>query len=161
MATFPEAAEAASVPGGTTSGYFGTGLDPFGDAPIVRHAILLEAFLTAPEGQLDHFERSADGAVLPVLRTDRRTPEDHEALAQLHAGALAYAEDLIGWYGQAITGLRFSPAAAFDPVVALARGRITAPIGLLHALRVDDAFCGYDEHEVGLDLAAVGLSQPG
>jgi len=51
--------------------------------------------------------------------------------------------------------LTFDPAAALAPLQAFARGRIKAPKAVLGTLRVDDAFCGYEEHEVGLDLAAL------
>ncbi|MEI6282847.1 MAG: hypothetical protein WCP82_09060, partial [Alphaproteobacteria bacterium] len=46
-------------------------------------------------------------------------------------------------------------ATALAPLQAFARGRITAPKAVVGTLRVDDAFCGYEEHEVGLDLAAM------
>ena len=159
QATFPEAAETAmpQADGSTGSavGYFGDSIDPLGEAPIVRHAILIEAFLTAPEGQLDHFDVNAAGTAEPVFQPGRRTAEEIAVLAQLHAGALAYANDLISWYGPSLLDLTFDPAAALAPLQAFARGRITAPKAVLGTLRVDDAFCGYEEHEVGLDLAAL------
>jgi len=149
MGTFPEAAEA-----GAAQGYFGDQVDPLGELPIVRHAILLEAFLTAPEGQLDHFRLTDDGVAAPVFRAHGRSETDLAVLADLHAGALAYAEDLFRWYGPAVGGLTFDPALALEPLIAFAKGRIVAPKDVLSALRVDDAFCGYDEHQVGLDLVA-------
>jgi FMN phosphatase YigB (HAD superfamily) len=148
MGTFPEAADA-----GAAYGYFGDQVDPLGERPIVRHAILLEAFLTAPEAQVDRFRLTGDGVAVPAFRPDSRREADLAVLADLHAGALAYAEDLFRWYGPAVGGLRFDPELALEPLVAFAKGRIVAPISVLSALRVDDAFCGYDEHQVGLDLA--------
>ena len=71
----------------------------------------------------------------------------------MHAGALAYARDLLAAYGPQIVGLDFNPAVALEPLVAFSEGRLTAPVAVLKALRVDDAFCGYGEHEVGLSLS--------
>ena len=157
LATFP-AVDAVAAPRsdsapGSAAAYFGDRVDPLSDLPIVRYAILLEAFLTAPEGQLDHFRLNDDGAAEPVFQPTSRGDGDLAVLADLHAGALAYAEDLIGFYGPAIASLSFTPAVALEPLIAFAAGRLTAPGEVLHALRVDDAFCGFDEHEVGLGLA--------
>ena len=157
LATFPEAAAAAAPQAdgapGSAAGYFGDGIDPLGETPMIRHAILLESFMTAPQGQVDHFELGEDGVAAPVFLASSRGPEDREILAQLHAGALSFAQDMIRWFGPAVLDLPFDPAVALEPLIAFGRGRVTAPTSVLKALRVDDAFCGYEEHEVGLDLA--------
>ncbi len=155
--TFPEAdaVEALQADGSTGSalGYFGDRVDPRGHAPIVQLAILFEAFLTAPQGQLDRFVLDAEGTAQPQFLPNSRTPDEIEILAQLHAGALAYTQDLLRWYGPQIVDLAFSPAVALEPLIAFSEGRLTAPETVLKALRVDDAFCGYGEHEVGLKLS--------
>jgi FMN phosphatase YigB (HAD superfamily) len=154
--TFPEAAavEATQADGSTGSaqGYFGDRVDPRGHEPIVEQAILFEAFLTAPHGQLDRFA-STDAGVEPRFLETSRTDDDLETLGQMHAGALAYAQDMLRAFGPQIIDLPFSPAAALEPLIAFSEGRLTAPASVLKALRVDDAFCGYGEHEVGLSLA--------
>jgi FMN phosphatase YigB (HAD superfamily) len=155
--TFPEAAavEAAQADGTTGSalGYFGDRVDPRGHEPIVEHAILFEALLTAPHGQLDRFAAAADGRVEPQFLATSRTEDDIETLAQMHAGALAYAQDMLRAYGPQVVDLDFDAATALEPLIAFSEGRLTAPPSVLKALRVDDAFCGYGEHEVGLSLA--------
>lgn len=155
--TFPEAAavEAAQADGSTGSafGYFGDRVDPRGHEPIVEQAILFEAFLTAPHGQLDRFASTDGGGVEPQFLETSRTSDEIETLEQMHAGALAYARDLLAAYGPQIVGLDFNPAVALEPLIAFSEGRLTAPGAVLKALRVDDAFCGYGEHEVGLSLS--------
>jgi hypothetical protein len=158
--TFPEAAavEATQADGSTGSaqGYFGDRVDPRGHEPIVEQAILFEAFLTAPHGQLDRFA-STDAGVEPRFLETSRTDDDLETLGQMHAGALAYAQDLLRAYGPQIAGLDFNPGVALEPLIAFSEGRLLAPTAVLKALRVDDAFCGYGEHEVGLSLATEGV----
>ena len=156
--TFPEAemVETPQADGsrGAASGYFGDRVDPRGHAPIVQLAILFEAVLTAPQGQLDRFVLDADGAAHPRFLANSRSAEEIEILGQLHAGALAYTTDLLRWYGPQIVDLAFNPAVALEPLMAFAEGRLIAPATVLKTLRVDDAYCGYDEHEVGINLAA-------
>ena len=155
--TFPEAAaaETAQADGsaGSAQGFFGDRVDPRGHDPIVELAILFEAFLTAPQGQLDRFTLKADGVAQPHFLPNSRTAEEIEILGELHAGALAYTHDLLRWYGPQIVDLAFNPAVALEPLIAFSQGRLLAPAAVLKALRVDDAFCGYGEHEVGLKLA--------
>ena len=155
--TFPEAAavEAPQADGssGSAFGYFGDRVDPRGHEPIVEQAILFEAFLTAPHGQLDRFAPTDGGGVEPQFLETSRTSDEIETLEQMHAGALAYARDLLAAYGPQIVGLDFNPAVALEPLIAFSEGRLTAPGAVLKALRVDDAFCGYGEHEVGLSLS--------
>ena len=149
------AAETAQADGsaGSAQGFFGDRVDPRGHDPIVELAILFEAFLTAPQGQLDRFTLKADGVAQPHFLPNSRTAEEIEILGELHAGALAYTHDLLRWYGPQIVDLAFNPAVALEPLSAFSQGRLLAPAAVLKALRVDDAFCGYGEHEVGLKLA--------
>lgn len=155
--TFPEAAavETAQADGtkGSALGYFGDRVDPRGHEPIVEQAILFEALLTAPHGQLDRFAAAADGRVEPQFLATSRTESDIETLSEMHAGALAYATDMLRAYGPQVADLDFDAATALEPLIAFSEGRLTAPASVLKALRVDDAFCGYGEHEVGLSLA--------
>ncbi len=156
--TFPEAAAVEAVQADGTSGsafgYFGDRVDPRGHTPIVELAILFEAFLTAPHGQLDRFAATDEGGVEPQFLETSRTDEEIATLQAMHDGALAYAQDLLRAYGPQIVGLDFNPAVALEPLIAFSEGRLIAPAALLKTLRVDDAFCGYGEHQVGLSLAA-------
>jgi hypothetical protein len=156
--TFPEAeaVETAQTDGsaGSAAGYFGDRVDPRGHAAIVQLAILFEAVLTAPQGQLDRFVLASDGTAEPQFLANSRLPAEIEILGQLHAGILDYTRDLLRWYGPRIVGLDFDPAVALEPLTAFAEGRLIAPASVLKTLRVDDAYCGYEEHEVGINLAA-------
>lgn len=152
MGCFPEA-DAVEASGGAISGFFGARLDPMGHHPLVRHAILLEALLTAPEGQLQRFVVDEDGRAQPQLKAPNLTKDEAAVLAQMHAGARRCLEDLLAWYGPEIVEAKVDPLAALEPVVALAEGRLRAPAEVLSALKVDDAFCGYDTHEVGASLS--------
>lgn len=152
MGSFPEA-DAAEADGGSIEGWFGARLDPLGQHPLVRHAILLEALLTAPEGQLQRFVLNDAGRAAPQLKASTLSHAEAQTLSQMHAGALRYLQDLVRWYGPEIVGVEIDPIAAFEPVIALAEGRLRAPPEVLSVLKVDDAFCGYDTHEVGAALA--------
>lgn len=155
MACFPEAEE-VEASGGAATGFFGDRVDPFGQHPLVRHAILVEAMLTAPEGQLQRFVLGDDGEAKPQLKPPNLTKDEAAMLAQMHAGAKQCLDDLLAWYGPEIIDADVDPVAAFEPVIALAEGRLRAPAEVLSALKVDDAFCGYDTHEVGASLAKAG-----
>lgn len=152
MGAFPEAHE-VEAGGGDIEGWFGVRLDPLGQHPLVRHAILLEALLTAPEGQLQRFVLDEAGRPAPQLKPSKLSKDEAATLSQMHAGALRYLQDLVRWYGPEIVDAEIDPIAAFEPVIALAEGRLWAPPEVLSVLKVDDAFCGYDTHEVGAALA--------
>jgi hypothetical protein len=152
MGIFPQAHEVGAG-GGRAAAFFGDALDPLGQHPLVRHAILLEALLTAPEGQLRRFRRQADGSIQPELGPTAFSETDIQALDEMHRGVLAHLQDLLRSYGPRILDETFDPEAALEPLLALAEGRVRAPAEVLHALRVEDAFCGYEAHEVGKDLA--------
>ncbi len=152
MATFADAAEVAQA-GGSAAGAFGDGVAPGDSASAIAHALVLEAFLTAPHGQVDHFVIGDDGAE-PVFKPSRLTVDEAALLAQMHAGAVAYVEDLMAFYGPEVADLAVDPEAALAPLKALAEGRVRALPELLAVLKVDDAFCGHDELAVGASLAA-------
>lgn len=108
-------------------------------SPILRSDLLLEALLTAPSGQLSHFERDA-GGVTPCHATDT-APRAAALIAGVHAGALAFVDDFLRVAGADAMDLPLDPARVQVPIALLGDG--TWRLGAWAAgLGVDDAYSG-------------------
>jgi len=114
------------------------GDDPATSA-ILRSDLLLEALLTAPSPQFSHFERSADGLVPRFVAGT--APPDQALVGQVHAGALAFIDDLHDVVGEDALDLQFDPRLVQAPLDCIGRGRWQlGPWS--SALGVDDHYSG-------------------
>ena len=108
-------------------------------SPILRNDLLLESLLTAPAPQFSHFRREA-GALVPqfVAGTEPRAPG---LLEQVHAGVLAFFDDLHRVAGEDALDLAFDPRLVQAPLASLDQG--TWQLGpWATELGVDDHFSG-------------------
>jgi FMN phosphatase YigB (HAD superfamily) len=109
-------------------------------SPFLLTSLVLEAFLTAPQGQTDRTEIH-QGRVVHTFRAEHRTVRELDILRELHAGALSYCDDLLGAFGVSLLAAPFDPDVALSMVTALASGVIRSP-RVATAMVVDDDFCG-------------------
>lgn len=154
MATF-DAATAASHGGGYAYGCFSEDREAWtSKKPIVQHSLFMEAFLSAPDGQLNGFN-DAQGSVQPVFKSDQRSAHLLSALAEMQAGALAYCEALLQAYGSSLIGVPLDLALVQEPLQLLYQGKIKVPTEVAQTLLVEDDFTGAGDLAVGSALATI------
>jgi len=140
-------ADAVKAGGGSAYGCFAEGVPRWTVAsPFHRHSILLEAFLTAPEPQVERVVVDGDRPV-HRFREEVRTAEELDTVRQLHAGATRYVDDLLASFGPAIVDVPVDPAVVLNLVTMVAQGQLIAP-SVTSKLVVDDDFCGTDRRMV-------------
>ncbi len=123
-------------------------------SPFHRYSILLEAFLTAPQGQVERVEIDGD-QVVHHFRPEYRTAEELRVVERLHAGATRYCEDLLGSFGAAVLDVPIDLAAVLDLVTMVATGAVLSPAAT-SALVVDDDFCGLPRRVIMANGAPLG-----
>ncbi len=117
------------------------------------YGLMLEAFLTAPHGQVIGYD---DGVSPPVPRfrdgglSQRRFP----VLERIYQGAERYALELVACWGPELLELPFQPQAATAMLDAVRTGRLRLAPEVLGALSVEDDFCGNGEIDVFGRLAS-------
>lgn len=146
LATAPRAG-AVRAQGGEAYGCFQDALR--GDLRpegFMRKTVLLEAFLTAPHGQLSHFERRAGGHAGPVFMENGVSQRWFAVLERVFEGALDYCLAAVGAGGpellEAIVPARASALAALDGVF---EGAIPVGETISRGMSLEDAFCGNGE----------------
>lgn len=114
------------------------GVDDAG--PVMRHHLLLEALLTAPQGQFSHFTRKA-GALIPVHATGGMPPSDWQVIERIHAGCLRFVDDACAVVGADAVELAFDRGHVQVPLQCYASGW-WRPGGWARALGVEDRYSG-------------------
>ncbi|SDA35271.1 Haloacid dehalogenase-like hydrolase [Methylobacterium sp. UNC378MF] len=115
--------------------------------PVLAHALAVEAFLTAPHGQVVGYETTGD-RIAPLFKADPRSPAEHVILADLHAGAEQYITDTLDLYGPSLLRTDIPLNGAQEFLRMLMEGQIATPSEPMKALGVEDDFCGLPIHRV-------------
>jgi len=110
------------------------------DSPVMRHHLLLEAMLTAPQGQFSHFARKA-GAPVPVYATNGMPAADWQVIERIHAGCLRFVDDACEVVGADAIELSFDRSHVQVPLHCYASGW-WQPGNWAHALGVEDRYSG-------------------
>jgi FMN phosphatase YigB (HAD superfamily) len=140
MGTIAKASQVEGI-GGSAFGCFAEGLPGWSTpSTFLRHSLLLEAFLTAPQGQTERVE-VRDGKLSYSFRSEHRSVQELTVLEQLHRGALSYFDDILSAFGTVLLDAPIDPNVSLSMVTALATGVIRSP-RVAAALVVDDDFCG-------------------
>lgn len=131
--------------GGDCASCFGhlLSLESMNDEPLHRYALVLEAILTSPEGQLAGFNL-VDGRPTPRFKPGGASQRQFPILERIHDGVLAFCDDLI-----TVLGPDWSEGdwdlATMSGILPLIVER-TLDIGALSdALSVEDQYCGNQE----------------
>jgi FMN phosphatase YigB (HAD superfamily) len=144
-----DTANAVAQDGGVAFCCFNAGADnpETTSLPVLAHALAVEAFLTAPHGQVVGYETTGD-RIAPLFKTDPRTPAEHVILAHLHAGAELYITDTLDLYGSSLLQAEIPLNGPQELLRMLMEGQIATPSEPMKALGVEDDFCGLPIHRV-------------
>lgn len=108
--------------------------------PVMRHHLLLEAMLTAPQGQFSHFVRKA-GGLAPVYATNGMPAADWQVVERIHAGCLRFVDDACEAVGADAIELAFDRGHVQMPLQCYASGA-WQPGSWARALGVEDRYSG-------------------
>jgi FMN phosphatase YigB (HAD superfamily) len=108
------------------------------------YGLMLEAFLTAPHGQVIGYDD--ERSPLRVrFRHDGLSQTMFPVLERFYQGAERYAVSLMRCWGPDLLAVPFRAEAATAMLEAVRRGRIRLGDDLMRALSVEDDFCGGGE----------------
>ena len=125
-------------------GCFGHGINPFhSDIPLYQYALLFEAVLTAPHGQLLGFDTQGQ----PRYKTPGLAQKHFADLEQIHAGALEFLRDALAATDKEFFSLGQYHQASQLPIRQTMQGRWTLGFSS-PALHVEDNFSGNEELSV-------------
>lgn len=136
--------------GGFAFGCIEEGCKPWtSNEPVMRKSLLMEAFLTAPHGQVLRFEEGK-----PIFKDWLYDETQKQAIDALHRGALDYARDLFDIYGPDIAYVpveKSVPQGFFD---MLLNGHLKLPTDATKWFNVEDEYCG--KPEISVEVSTSG-----
>lgn len=122
-------------------GCFGHGINPFhSDIPLYQYALLFEAVLTAPHGQLLGFDAQGQ----PRYKVPGLAQKHFADLECIHAGALEFLRDTLAAAGEEFFSLGQYHKASQLPIRQTMHGRWKLGFSSA-ALHVEDNFSGNEE----------------
>lgn len=148
MTTF-DTAQGVEKDGGSAFSCFSAGTEnpETSSLPVLAYGLAVEAFLTAPHGQVVGYETAGD-RIAPLFKADPRTPTEHAVLAELHAGAEQYIIDTLDLYGADLLQAKIPAKGPQEFLRLLMQGQIATPSEPMRTLGVEDDFCGLPIHRV-------------
>ncbi|HEY7975281.1 MAG TPA: rhamnan synthesis F family protein, partial [Ktedonobacterales bacterium] len=152
MATFNTASD-VQLGGGVARGFFTEGGELWQPRiPVIEHNLLLEALLTAPQGQFLTFERSDEGLVAQ-FKADTRSAQAVETILAMQQGAEQYCRDLLRAYGSALVSLPVDRDAIQEPLRLMGAHDITIPRAVQETFVLEDDFTGRKTRDLTLSPA--------
>jgi FMN phosphatase YigB (HAD superfamily) len=149
LATF-DAAKHVDEGGGRAFGCLAEFIPPFAsDQPALRAPILMEAFLTAPHGQVNGFQEE-QGRIAPIFKAAPHSADETPILIRMHDGALDYCMDLLETYGPDLLYADIPDAPPQEFIRMATDGALVFPDEVLAMLRVEDEYCGNGNVQVSL-----------
>lgn len=148
MTTF-DTAQGVEKDGGSAFSCFSAGTEnpETSSLPVLAYGLAVEAFLTAPHGQVVGYETVGD-RIAPLFKADPRTAAEHAVLAELHAGAEQYIIDSLDLYGADLLQAEIPSRGPQEFLRLLMQGQIATPSEPMRMLGVEDDFCGLPIHKV-------------
>ncbi|MDE4915353.1 rhamnan synthesis F family protein [Methylobacterium sp. 092160098-2] len=148
MTTF-DTAQTVKKDGGAAFSCFSAGAEnpETSSLPVLAYGLAVEAFLTAPHGQVVGYETVGD-RIAPLFKVDLRTPAEHGVLAELHAGAEQYITDTLDLFGPDLLQADIPTRGPQEFLRLLMQGLIVTPSEPMRTLGVEDDFCGLPIHRV-------------
>lgn len=107
---------------------------------ILRHDLLLESILTAPDPQFSHFELAGDELV-PQYATDAGAPAAFANLSKVHLGVEKFIADVGEIVGADALAMEFDPSLVQQPLHCLGSG-LWRPGAWHRGIAVDDHYSG-------------------
>ncbi len=105
---------------------------------ILDNDLLLEALLTAPQGQFNGFDPRSGAARFGAIEL---SPEGIDVLEAVHRGALSFIDDVAAAIGEDISALELDLEGVQVPLACLGQGRWDAD-ATLTLLATEDSFTG-------------------
>ncbi|WP_315388994.1 rhamnan synthesis F family protein [uncultured Stenotrophomonas sp.] len=115
---------------------------------ILSNDLLLESLLAAPHGQFNGFTGGDVLQPTPNFGPIELSADGINALANVHAGALEFIDDVCTAIGEDVTGLTLDPAGVQIPLQCIGSGRWDAKVPLA-LLATEDAFTGRGKVSAG------------
>ena len=132
--------------GGYAFGCFAEDIVPWtSNCPALQQSRLMEAFLTAPHGQLLHFRAGE-----PSFKAHSMTGPRVRLLQELHDGAAKYCQELWDLYGPALLLADIELLQPQQFLAMLANGHLRMPPELAGFFVLEDDYCG--NGEIVIDL---------
>ena len=142
-----EAAAEVESAGQFAKGCFGQFINAFhSDMPIYQYALLSEAILTAPHGQLVRFVMQGDKPV-PQFKAGGAAQAHFSDIELIHQGALSFLEDVLEAVGDDFERFANHNVTANLAVRQVMQGRWKLQVDT-PALHVEDNYSGNDEISV-------------
>jgi hypothetical protein len=149
MATF-DSAKAVQDQGGEAFGCLAEGISPFAShEPVLRAPLFMEAFLTAPHGQVTGFHEEKDW-IAPRFKATPYTAHETSILLQMQSGALEYCSELLEIHGSDLLYANLSEGPPQEFFRMVIEGALVLPDDVLDMLHVEDEFCGNGQIQVSL-----------
>lgn len=117
-----QAAQQAGIDRVTARFHNGCRSDDGAPSPVMRHHLLLESVITAPEGQFSHFRPSPEG-LLPVHFPNASAPATWDVIERVQTGALRFIDDICDVTGRDTGQLAFDPVHVQQPLDCVGTGR--------------------------------------
>ena len=132
--------------GGKMAGCFGSllSMEQMNTLPVYRYALLLEAVLTSPQGQLKKFKQKNDGRLEPVFKAPGISQRHFTTLEKIQNGCLEFISDVIDVAGSKFY-LEDWDMENKPELMALVIQKTLNIDTLSEALVVEDDYCGNDE----------------
>lgn len=150
--------------GSLSRSYLGGSANPALNALIVlKYRLLLEAILTAPQGQLLYFNAGREG-VIPVFKPPGVAQKRFDIISRMQDGMQGFVRDMLYAFGAGMLDVEFP----LQPVLLCYQMVATGMTGigdLKAALSVEDEYCGTPElavidHYVNMKHHENGLKSP-
>ncbi|MCJ2131288.1 rhamnan synthesis F family protein [Methylobacterium sp. E-045] len=136
-----DAAAGVEVNGGVSFGCFCEDIPAWSSTdPVLAHSLLMEAFLTAPHGQVLSFGKHEDPK--PVFKKSSLAESDVKNLEAMHDGALRYCQELIELFGYDLIMADIELSVPQEFLRMMADKIIHIPPTVGDTLHVEDEFCG-------------------
>lgn len=108
---------------------------------VLRHDLLLEALLTAPQGQFLRFQKSSAGVLSSKHMPHEVSPDGLHHIQEIHQGALDFVRDACEVVGEDTFKLDFDRALAQTPLRCLGEGIWNAGPWMA-AIQIEDHYTG-------------------
>lgn len=113
------------------------------ESPVMQHHLVLEAILTAPDGQFSHFEQGPEGPV-PVHLPNAAGTQRWDLIERIQNGAMRFIDDACAVTAEDSLELAFDPCHVQQPLHAVGSGQWR--LGeWARALQVEDHYTGHGD----------------
>lgn len=115
-------------------------LEEISKNPMYNCSILLEAFLTAPHGQLQYFEKTTNGNVKPIFNFENNL-EKVDAFEKIYNAIIEYIDDMFEIFGEDILKLNIDRKIFIDLYRSFIYDSFKMNNDMKYLFDIDDYYC--------------------